>query len=136
MKLIPKAKSKEHSLSKIVLNFYFSIELFEAFISTNHIFIEKLATPWPRGWPSSEFSCWFFSGLLSGLPGRSLGGLLSRSYVRFSSWFLCRCPSGPTCRYHGRPSSSNWPMRRPMSGLGHWIHVWKNKTKVVYNWLY
>ena len=95
------------------------------------LFIEKLATPWPLGWPPGGYSGW----LLSGLPGGSLGGLLSWSYVRFPSGLLCRCPSGPTCRHHGGPSSSDWPMR-PMSGLGHWVRVWRNKRKVVCNWLY
>ena len=99
------------------------------------LFIEKLATPWPLGWPPGGYSGWLLSGLPGGSLGGSLGGPLSWSYVRFPSGLLCRCPSGPTCRYHGRPSSSDWPMR-PMSGLGHWIRVWRNKRKVVCNWLF
>ena len=83
------------------------------------VWVCSVVTSWSLGWPPSGFSCWLLSGLLSW----SLGGPLSWSYVRFPRGIRCRCPSGPTCRYHNRPSSSDWPMRRPMSGLGHWIHV-------------
>ena len=81
----------------------------KAFISTNHTFIEKLATPRSFGWPL------ILSGFFGGFPVGSLGGPMSRSYERFPSGLLCRFPSGPSCRSHGRPFSSDWPMR-PMSG--------------------
>ena len=78
------------------------------------LFIEKLATPRSFGWPPSGFS----GGLFSRLPG----GPMSWSYVRFPSGLLCRFPSGPSCRSHGRPSSSDWPMR-PLSGHRRLIQV-------------
>jgi hypothetical protein len=103
----------------------------KVFISTNHTFIEKLATPRSFGWPLilSGFFGELPGGLFRGPPGGSLGGPMGRSYERFPSGLLCRFPSGPSCRSHGRPFSTDWPMRpmsgpmRPLCVHMYWIHV-------------